>query len=849
MFEPLRIERVPSRIKTESACVAFAVNSDPHSGSSSWGSSTVTSTIDLIFHKAGNELLELPVPGAREKKKTPHFFRLSCPDASHLSCFPISPEHTLTSSFSECSVLDAACKNSAGVVAQRLPTIALLLRTGDAETSLLVLRPTVHVGRKGAVIRYSAALHTTPDDVRHVVMSRGGEVVFLIGSHATEHGGAVQCYTLCLFGEGSQARFRSLPLAAPAAAVAGGRQRVVWAAARRPLRCAAGCLNAAGAELTVLTDHAVMLVFHVGIDGAKSPHAACICASHLGQRELRPNTREPLGVVERWRTTAPFALAVDAAHDTPTPAWDNTSFLLQCSSVGGPIVRTSPNGAVLCVILPKTHEAFLVGIGSNINTCTAVPAAAVPVAMPSNVSIRDAIWVNGPVSGFLLLGVTDPCGSTGLYFLPLGGHAVTRVHVERGHLACLNVENGALSFFSQGAVQDVFGAPRLRLSMRYLRCCRERENEKTVFEEVRTGLLSLPTISSLMPLCRPLEVLHFVRHVGLASFVSVPPAAAAANVENKAVRRIPSLLNADDNDDKKNLQLATEVELEARLDPWLRAGAAGVGFPLRDAVHEIVLKLVEHMQCGLSVSEIGDNSAVASLLAVFQGVADTFAAVEVMSSVTLLRHNLSEIHGLLVALRHALTLMGQRGAISACYTAATYFTRLCGTNMSKTVATVAGSGGGESCCPEWRTIIAPFIDDAFALVVTCPSLADALLPYCSAPLRHMMTAAEHVAQRERRKKQSTVVPFLTTDHNGEVVRPLEEVLSLARKGASGLAMLSVADVCWTAHRLFFREGVEATRSFLGTLVDNHQRSHADVQSLCAEYSAVNSEVAPVLHCI
>ncbi|ESL10432.1 hypothetical protein TRSC58_01835 [Trypanosoma rangeli SC58] len=859
MFEPLRVERVPTRIQAHEECIAFAAHPNPASCVFNWGCCTVTRKLDLVFHSAHDVSMRLRLPGAREKKKTPYFFCFACSSAASVFEYPIQPTQVMDSAFSECSSVTVEPGERTGAVAaQHLPTVAMLLCASRIDVNLLILRPVLRVKGNKVVISYTTLFLPAPEDARHVLVSRCGEAVFLLASHVSGPGGRIQCYSLRIAGDQQRTpSFRTTPLmtsvsssgnASAAAPMVGCNQPILWASVRRPLCRVSPTSQVTLAEVMVLTDDGAAMVFQVSLgDDAADAHVACVWLRSLRQNKFRDDAHVPLGVMQRWQTTPFFARAMDEAN-TPEASLegDQTTHARQFLS-DIPIVSASPNGALLCAVLPNEHKVWLVALGSNAKAFSTAACASASVATPSSVTMCDVSWVAGSLCGFLLLGVSKRRGGTKamLFFLPLTGHhAPLRIHLDPSHAPCLASDGGAFSFFSYAPSRDVFGATRMSLSLYYRSSRREEENT----DEVRTGLFSLPTMASLTPTYAPSHVLHIIYFTGLVSFAAardeVPSASSAGNTSRNAPggeegvvgRRIPSIFAADD-----TVQMSMEAALESSLDLWIQTGTVDSTFPLRRVTHEIIQSLLEdinHSRGVSAASQNGEGGGYAALLSVFRALADVLASVSVTSaSVTLLPY-LSELHGLLVMLRHALTVMGQRGAVSACFTAAAFFAPLADENDT-----------GDSHCPEWRALLAPFFDDAFAHVASCPSLSHALLPYCSAALRRVMSTGESLLLRERKWELTTSVPRVTVDHNGEVVRPLEETLSLARRGSSGLAMLSSSEVCWSARRLFFRDGVNAAQSFLKAAVGHRSQTHPEVRVVCGEYDLVQKELAAVLNCI
>ncbi|RNF27277.1 uncharacterized protein Tco025E_00468 [Trypanosoma conorhini] len=858
MFEPLRVERVPSRIQARENCVAFAAHPDPASATTlDWGCCTVTGKLDLVFHSAHDTSTRPRLPGAREKKKTPYFFRIACAAADSVPGFPLQPAHVMDSAFSECSSVKMGPGERTGAGAQRLPTVAMLLRASRTQVNLLILRPLPRVKGKEVTIRYNALFLPAPEDARHVLISRCGGAVFLLASHFSGPGGRIQCYSLRVADAQRRApSFRTTPLVAPmscsgaasaaaAASTMGCNQLILWASVRRPLCFAASVSHAIVVEVAVLTDYGAAMVFQVSLgDDTEGAHATCAWMGSLGPNKPRADAHVPLGVMQRWPTTPFFARAIDEAN-VPEPSLEgNLTLPVPQFSSASPMFSVSPNGAVLCAVSPNEHKAWLVALGSNAKAPATMSCASAAVATPSGVTFCDVSWVAGSLCGFLLLGTSkqrDGATAT-LFFLPLtGDHAPLEIHLDLSHASFFASDGGVFSFFSHAPSRDVFGVDRLCLSLYY----RPGRGGETMAGEVRTGLFSPPTMASLTPMRAPSAVLHIIYFTGLASFAvaheeitATSPegdtAASATGGNVGTVRRNPALLAAED-----AVQMSTEAALESALDPWLHAGRVDSRFPLRDVAHEVVQSLLEgvkHNHDASATPQHGEGENYAALLAVFRALADVFAAVSVTSASAVLLPYLSELHGLLVMLRQALAVMGQRGAVSACFTAAAFF------------APLADAAGGAHC-PEWRALLAPFFDDAFAHVASCPSLSHALLPYCSAALRRVMSTGESLLLREQKWEQTSRVPRVRVDHNGEVIRPLEESLALARRGSSGLAMLSSSDVCWSARRLFFRDGVSAAQSFLKTLAGQHSQTHPNVRAVCGEYDLVQEELAAVTNCI
>ncbi|RNF00691.1 hypothetical protein TraAM80_07465 [Trypanosoma rangeli] len=858
MFEPLRVERVPTRIQAREECIAFATHPNPASCVFNWGCCTVTRKLDLVFHSAHDVSSRLRLPGAREKKKAPYFFRFACSPAASVFEYPIQPTQVMDSAFSECSSVTVEPGERTCAAAQHLPTVAMLLCASRIEVNLLILRPVLRVKGNKVVICYTTLFLPAPEDARHVLVSRCGGAVFLLASHVSGPGGRIQCYSLRI--DGNQQRtpsLRTTPLIAsmsssgtvPAAAsMVGCNQCILWASVRRPLCLVASTSQVILAEVMVLTDDGATMVFQVSLgDDTAGVHATCVWLGSLRQNKFRDDAHVPLGVMQRWRTTPFFARAMDEANTPEASLEGNLTTHVRQFLSAIPIVSVSPNGALLCVVLPNEHKVWLVALGSNAKAFSTAACASTSVGTPSSVTMCDVSWVAGSLCGFLLLGVSKQRDGMKamLFFLPLTGHhAPLRIYLDPCHASCLASDDGAFSFFSYEPSRDVFGTTRMSLSLYYRSGRCEEEN----MDEVRTGLFSLPTMASLTSTCAPSHVLHIIYFTGLVSFATacneIPSASSAGYTardalggeEGVVVQSIPSIFAADD-----AVQMSMEAALESSLDLWLQAGAVDSTFPLRRVTHEIIQSLLEGINNsrGVSVaSQNGKGGSYAALLSVFRALADVLASVSVTSaSVTLLPY-LSELHGLLVMLRHALTVMGQRGAVSACFTAAAFFAPLADENDT-----------GDSHCPEWRALLAPLFDDAFAHVASCPSLSHALLPYCSTALRRVMSTGESLLLRERQWELTTSVPRVTVDHNGEVVRPLEETLSLARRGSSGLAMLSSSDVCWSARRLFFRDGVNAAQSFLKAAVGHHDQIHPEVRAVCGEYDLVQKELAAVLNYI
>ncbi|ORC87637.1 uncharacterized protein TM35_000212430 [Trypanosoma theileri] len=898
MFEPLRIERVPSRIQQDSVCVAFALHpntSATTTHSHCWGSCTVTSKLDLIFHRGEGDVQQLHIPGSVEKKKrTPHFFRLSCIDASLIQGYPISSHQVVSFSFSECSnVKVEGTHRVTTAIAQHLPTVALLLHVSSAEMNVLLLRPVVQMEGKESLIRYRASVHPTPAGIRHVVVTRCGRAAFFFGQYFSEHDGQIQCYSSSIHDNSSRLVFQSvhmtstaymhsstndtlsneMPIASSTTEKVndGGSQRIVWVGVRNPYHCSGVVSsNHLEVELTILTNHAVSMVFHiswantVGNDATvKRRSATCTWTTHLRSEPLHMDSendillQNPLSLLKRWKTTTSFARAVKEECTVKTdPLSSNRMIPLQGLSSSTSIVRGSPNGAVICVIIPNTHEGFLIGFGSTVHRSPSCEVSTAAIMIPPNVRIVDAIWVTGPLCGFLLLGTYEQGGISELFFLPLTAHTLWRIHVEETHQSFLTHRDGTLSIFSYGFTEDMFGTMQLRLSLMY---CQHRDGDEDV-KEVRTGLISLPSFTRLTPLPSPLHVLRLVFLTSLASWTSIhdssvvnsdnsngvpagvqPTTTTIMNREDISLQEILSLL-----DGKDDLQLTTELMLESQLDPWLRAGTVVGVLPLRDLLREIFTQLLDDLQrtCnGTSdMTFIEDNkNIITMILSVFRGMAESLEAISLTYSQTFLQHYISDIHTLLMLFRQTVTLLGQYGAISACFTAVAYFTKAIDNGICAGKDHMNSSTNPNSirCCPQWRVLISPLFDDAFALISSCSSLSHALLPYCSTPLQQLIWTRERMGN----------TPTVVDTHNGEQTRSLEEVLTLARKGTSGLAMLSVADVCCTARRLFYRDGVESARAFLSTVVDSHRRHSQEVNDLYVEYKAVDKELNTILDCI
>ncbi|EKF38713.1 hypothetical protein MOQ_001075 [Trypanosoma cruzi marinkellei] len=856
MFEPLRKERVPSRVQGREGYVAFAVHPDPTSTAFNWGCCTVTSKLDLIFHRARDASTGLSPPGAREKKKTPYFFRLSCESGSVVPEYPIQPANVIDYVFSEGSNVHMGQGEKSAVFAQHMPTVAILLRVSSSEVNLLVLRPVLRGKKgKGVVIRYNTLLLPAPGCARYVRLDRRGGVVFLLGPYVYEYDGRIQCYSLQLDGDKQiTSSFRTIHLMTSvsstgnkftAASMLVGTQMIVWASLRRPLCHVSDNSHVFFVDLMFLTDRGTAMVFRVSLgDENRGCHATCIWLSHLFQNNFYKNTRIPLGVIERWKTTSFFAHAIDEAKAFEKSLEENTRVELHPVSTDIPIVCESSTGTVVCVIIPSEEKACLIALGSNVKASAMNSCSSVCVATPSNVTICDVAWVAGSLCGFLLLGVSKNLNhlKAMLFFLPLTGHMPLRMHLDRAHASFLTSDGGIFSFFSIERSKDVFGTTQLHLSLYHRLGSHEEGNE----DEVRTGLLSLPTVASLGPMCSPSHVMHIIYFTGLASFASmhdrtpITPAlekveSTATGDEGSALRRSSHTFDADN-----EVQVSVEATLESFFDSWLHTGIEGLAFPLCDVMHEIIPSLIEdmeHSRIASAVSKTGNGGNCAALLSVFRAVADVLAAVSVTSTASMLWRYLAEIHGIVVMLRYVLTVMGQSGAVSTCFTAVAFFTPLVEKNAT-----------GELKCPEWCALIAPLFDDAFAHVASCPSLAHALLPYCSASLQRIMSTGESLLRREKKQELKTDVPHVSVYHNGEEVRPLEETLSLARRGNSGLVLLSAADVCWAARRLFFCDGVDAARAFLKTVVDYHL-SNPDVRAVCAEYDLVQKELATVVNCI
>ncbi|EKG06528.1 hypothetical protein TCSYLVIO_002356 [Trypanosoma cruzi] len=858
MFEPLRKERVPSRVQGSEGYVAFAIHPDPTSAAFNWGCCIVTSKLDLIFHRARDASMGFSPPGAREKKKTPYFFRLSCESGSVVPEYPIQPANVIDYMFSEGSSANMEQGEKPAAFAEYLPTVAILLRVSSTEVNLLILRPVLRgkKGKEGVVIRYNTLLLPAPGCARYVRMDHRGGTVFLLGPYVYEYDGRVQCYSLQLDGDKQiRSSFRTIILMAfvspngnkyTAASTLAGTQLIVWASLRRPLCHVSDNSRVLFVDLMFITDRGTAMVFRVSVDDEnRESHATCIWFSHLLQNNFFKHTHIPLGVIERWKTTSFFAHAIDeVGRAFGKSLEENPTVDLNPVSSAIPIFSQSPTGTVLCVVIPTEKKACLIALGCNAKASATTSCSSVCVATPPSVTICDVAWVAGSLCGFLLLGVSKKMDQSKamLFFLPLTGHMPLRIHLDRAHASFLTSDGGVFSFFSIERSQDVFGTTQLHLSLYHRSGSHGEGNEN----EVRTGLLALPTIASLGPMRSPLHVMHIIYFTGLASFASVhdrtqiTPAlekaeSTATGDEGNAQSRIPHKFAADN-----EVQVFVEATLESFLDPWLHTGIEGSAFPLCDVMHEIIPSLLEDMErsrVASAASQTGDGGNCAAILSVFRAVADVLAAVSMTLTSSILLRYLAEIHGVVVMLRYVLTVIGQSGAVSACFTAVAFLTPLVDKNAA-----------GELNCPEWCAIIAPLFDDAFAHVASCPSLAHALLPYCSAPLRRIMSTGESLLRREKKRELKADVPHVSVYQNGEVIRPLEETLSLARRGNSGLVMLSAADVCWAARRLFFCDGVDAARAFLKTVVDFHL-SNPDVRAVCTEYDVVQKELAAVVNCI
>ncbi|KAH8612555.1 hypothetical protein ERJ75_000868700 [Trypanosoma vivax] len=747
--------------------------------------------------------------------------------------------------------------------------MAVLLRDLN-EVKLVVACPAVHKIGKETVIRYHATVLIVPEGMRHVVVSYEGDAVFLVGQHLPDDNSGAACFALLVEDGKLQTPLLPSPLIAPSPAPSSGESRtgmqyrICAVRARRPLcQATPQPSNVVSSELILLTDNAVASVFHVSLPAKKAPSSECIWAVHLLSRY--PTDRrlhDSLSVVGRWKTTSCFIESLNVTQKkacTPLPDDEYTSLLRYFTS-GPVIICTSPNGAVMCVVPSGSPKAYLVGLGVSVNdSMTTNSTLGVPI--PSALTVCDAMWVSSPLSGFLLLGSMGEHGDTSLHFLPLTGQPPQRLHIEQQHIFPVKQEGGLFSFFSLRLAVDVFGLPQLCLSIHYQSNVRHVNKKKTPTtappsdRELHTCFAVLPTLSHLMASIDDASLVsNLVRFSGFASFAEYPPSDQDPE-ENVALpdAGVSDVSNAGAQDQIRvhmpfpksscgNEQLNLELLLESHLDTWLRV-VMPTSFLLTGVLYEILLWFTRNAQHGRFLGSIPANDPSAVLASVFQGVVEVLKALSVTSSTVVLRRYFAEVFAMVTILRRALALAGQYGAVSTCFSAAAHFAQLSGDTVLS--ANNASPGVLRTCCPEWRLLAGVLFDEAFVHVNACPWLASALLSHCSGPVQQMFAAGKVLTAFEKRRNGTTTTPLLTLDACGQIIRPLDEVLSLSGVGASVLSTLSGLDVSWAARRLFFSEGIDAAEKFLKQLACSGQQHNFEMSAICAEYEALRKRLEAV----
>ncbi|RHW71622.1 hypothetical protein DPX39_070026000 [Trypanosoma brucei equiperdum] len=829
MLRPHCTERVPSCIDSGSGNVVFALHPDPFGNQVCWGSCVVTRNLELVFSRPSYGASRLKIPGAHEKGDTSQFFCFSCVNATKLLGVPIEPKWVMSYDLSSNSYSEEAEMSHANSVLQGLPTVAMLLMTNNAETKLLVVNPVLHVEKKEQIITYRATLLTSPDSVQHVVMCRGGRVVLLL-EQCVGGNVASQCFGLLIRDGQPHAPFKSVRLTVPGEFIASmPAQRIICARARRPLsQTTHAMIETVDTEVTTFTDHGVVIVFRIGVSDAEPQRVTCVWVSHLFRRsESQKKLLRPLGVVERWNTTMSFKQATGLAGTKPPlpPLGCEVPQQLQGFKTHSSIVCASSNGALILVAKPNSPDAFIACLGASVHERSSANAG-VGVSLPPSLNLCDASWISGPLCGFLLLGNDDGRKVLSLYFLPLTGESPRRVHIEQTDREWANIENRNVRFFSLSTVVNIFGVPQLRISLLFSQHRKRGDTQIEDWSELRTCLFSFPTVASLSSVEDPAHVSTLVYCTGLAAFEAIPwPVGTSAGTKC-----------TDEVHGFGDVQLSTEAALESQLKRWPHLEESGIEF-FCGLIHEMIQRLTTSVQrCRFVDSGFG-NRAVAALVAVFQGVAEAFVTLGVAYSSTLLKRYLCYVHSILVILRQALTVMGQYGAISACFSAVAPFAHL------------DSSGSEGELQPEWRALLGALFDEALAHTCAYPSLAQALLPHCSAGVKQIMEAGRRMEQWTH-KQQETAATTLTTADRGEStqVRTLQEVLSLVRNGAPALSMLSPADVCCASRRLFFSDGIDTVQAFLKSFVGDYWMNCPDIQAVCKEYETVKEDMDIVLQC-
>nr|CCD15387.1 unnamed protein product [Trypanosoma congolense IL3000] len=270
MFHLHCTERLPSRILLQSTNVASALHPDPLSCSAYWSNCTITRNVDLIFKRGSGELAHFKVPGACEKANNPNFFRLPCVNAADVLGGSIEAGWVMNYDFSEGTSSSEKQKDHACLTLRQLPTVAMLLRTASTDIKLLIVRPVLKAVKEEPTIVYHATLLTPPEGVRHVVLGRDGSLLLLLGHHIPDHDFTVPCFSYAVKGDHGCASFKPTRLCIPSPFVDMLReesaQRVVCARARKALRqVESPVLGGLDTEVILLTDHAVVLIFHVNV--------------------------------------------------------------------------------------------------------------------------------------------------------------------------------------------------------------------------------------------------------------------------------------------------------------------------------------------------------------------------------------------------------------------------------------------------------------------------------------------------------------------------------------------------------------------------------------------------------